>query len=115
MKEMRLFEVGLKGESYHTGYEEKANIAAKDADEAVAKMRQWVEDKSKRWWESEGIEELTFAAYADDSKASEEMTDKEILATQKYQEAAQKDYENDMERIESLRVAKVLDIGTLIV
>ena len=37
MKEMRLFEVGLKGDTWTTSYEEKFNVAAKDADEAITK------------------------------------------------------------------------------
>ena len=115
MKEMRLFEVGLKSKSRHTGYEEKANVAASDANEAVAKMRQWVEDKTKHWWEEGGLEDAVLLAYTEDIGAPDDMKEADILATSKYQEQAQKEYAEDMERVTNLRVAKVLDVGTLIV
>ena len=115
MKEMRLFEVGLKEEAHRSVYEEKVNVAANDAEEAVTKARQWVMDNTIRWWEGDGREEMIFAAYADDKKAAAEMTEDEILKEKMYQEAAQKEYETLIERNKNLFLAKVLDIGTLIV
>ena len=115
MKEMRLFEVGLKGDTFTTSYEEKVNVAASDAYEAIGKMRRWLLQQSMDWWKSEGLDDLTIQAYVDDIGAPVNMPDDEILATLKYREEAQRIRDEDIERIEKLRLAKVLEIGTLIV
>ena len=116
MKEMRLFEVGLKESPQDKFYAEKVNVAANDADEAVFIVRQWAIESVDDWWNNgDGMEEMIFAAYAEDKNASEEMPEEEILETRKYQKAAHKDYKTMMNRASNLVLAKVLDIGTLIV
>ena len=117
MKEMRLFEVGLKEKQGKSGYDEKVNVAATDAEEAIAKARQWVVDKINRWWnENDGREDIIFSVYSDDDTVSEgEMVDSEILASEKYQAEAEKIFEDELNRAENMLLAKVLDVGTLIV
>ena len=115
MKEMRLFEVGLKGNTFTTSYTEKVNVAASDAYEAVGKMRRWLLQKTMDWWDSEGLNDLTIQAYTDDIGAPVDMSGDEILATSKYREEAQQVRDEDIESVENLRLAKVLEIGTLIV
>ena len=115
MKEMRLFEVGLKGDTMTTSYEEKINVAANDADEAVKKAREWIVGKTQKWIDEGGLEDMVFNAYLEDKKKPEELTDAEVLATEKYIKKAQKDCNDELRRIQGLRLAKLLDIGTLIV
>ncbi len=115
MKEMRLFEVGLKEKLKSQGYYSKVNVGASGALEAVEKARLHVVEETKHWWEHGGREDNIFCAYADDRKASEEVSDAEILAMEKYQKLAQKDFDDEMKRVKNLYLAKVLDIGTLIV
>ena len=117
MKEMRLFEVGLKERQGKSGYDEKVNVAANDAEESIAKARQWVVDNIYSWWnENDGRKDMIFSVYSDDDTVSEgEMTDSEILASEKYQAEAEKVFDEELARAKNMLLAKVLDIGTLIV
>lgn len=114
MKEMRLFEVGLKDKATDTSYYNKVNVGASDAEEAIAKARLHVVEITNYWWESGGREDMIFSAFTDDKDASE-MTDTQIQSSEKYQQVAQKDFDDEMERVKNLKIGKVLDIGTLIV
>ena len=116
MKEMRLFEVGFKEKPESLSYTEKFYVAASDAGDAIAKARLNVVEAINHWWkDNEGREEMIYSAYADDKEAPEDISDAECLASEKYQEAAQKIFDDEMERVKNLYLAKVLDIGTLIV
>lgn len=116
MKEMRLFEVGFKEKVRSLGYYSKVNVGASGALEAVEKARLHLVEETNRWWnENDGREEAIFSAYVEDKKAPDGLSDAEVLATEKYQKAARKDFDDEMERIKNLYLAKVLDIGTLIV
>lgn len=114
MKEMRLFEVGFKEEPTSISYYNKVNVGASDAGTAIDKARSHVSEETVRWWESGGREDNIFCAYADDAKRSS-MSDAEVLASEKYQKIAQKEFSAEMERVKNLYLAKVLDIGMLIV
>ena len=115
MKEMRLFEVGFKENQDRSGYEEKVNVAATDADEAATKARQWLVDKTNSWWEGGGREDMMIMAYTEDKDNPSEMSDEEIMSSKKYQGLAQKDFDNELERVKKMHLAKLYDIGTLIV
>ena len=115
MKEMRLFEVGFKEKPTSTGYYNKVNVGASNAEEAVEKARLHFVEGTNRWWNGDGREDCIFSAYASDKNASDDTSDAEILESEKYQKAAQKDFDAEMKRVKNMHLAKVLDIGTLTV
>lgn len=101
MKEMRLFEIGLKEDPRRTGYEEKLNVAAEDAHEAEEKARAWLLESHIEWWEEEG-------------RMMEEV-DMEAQGIEPTVEALSFALDKVLTRIREMHLAKLYDIGTLIV
>jgi len=88
MKEMRLFEVGFKEKPHNTGYSYKTYVGADKAENAIIKAREWVIGDIDEWWYT--FEELT--------------PEEEEKAKQK-----------ELERLNNLPLARVQDLGTLII
>lgn len=101
MKEMRLFEIGFKEKAQHTGYEEKVNVAAENAREAEEKARAWVLEKHTEWWVEDGYDEEV-------EYRKENGEDTSLPAMDKAREDA-------LDRVRNFLLAKLYDIGTLIV
>jgi hypothetical protein len=101
MKEMRLFEIGLKEDPRRSGYEEKFNVAAEDAHEAEEKARAWLLESHIAWWEEEG-------------RIMEEV-DMEAENIKPTVEALSFALEEQLDVIRGMHLAKLYDIGTLIV
>lgn len=115
MDEMRLFEVGFKDKPDSGSYYEKLYIGADDALTAVEKARQHLMSKMHEWWANGGKEDMTFTEYGEDKEAVEGLSDNEILATEKYQEAATRIFAEQKEEIDDLHLARVQDVGNLVV
>ena len=88
MKEMRLFEIGFKDAPHNTGYSYKTNVGADNAEDAIIKAREWVIGDIDEWW----------------------YTDEELTP-----EKEEKEKQKEIERLNNLLLARVQDIGTLIV
>ena len=101
MKEMRLFEIGLKDAPHSTGYTYKYYVAADDAHEAEDKARGYIIEDYVAWWEEEG-RDMEIA----DMKSAEE--DPTVPALDKVLQPR-------LDELRELHLAKLLDIGTLIV
>ena len=101
MKEMRLFEIGLKENPRRSGYEEKFNVAAENAHEAEDKARAWLLESHIEWWEEEG-------------RVMEE-ADMEARDTKPTVEALSFELDKALTRIREMHLAKLYDVGTLIV
>ena len=101
MKEMRLFEVGLKGKPHSISYEYKYYVAADDAHEAEDKVRGYILEDHIAWWEEEGMD----MEIADMELANEDPTIP-VLDTV---------LQSRLNELRELHLAKLLDIGTLIV
>ena len=101
MKAMRLFEIGLKEDPRRSGYEEKFNVAAEEAHEAEEKARAWLLESHIEWWEEEG-------------RMTEE-TDMEAQDIEPTVEALSFALEKQLDVIRGMHLAKLYDIGTLIV
>ena len=101
MKEMRLFEIGLKEDPRRSGYEEKFNVAAENAHEAEEKARAWLLESHIEWWEEEGriIEE----------------GDMEARNIEPTVEALSFELDKALTLIREMHLAKLYDVGTLIV
>lgn len=120
MNKMRLFEVGFKEKPDSGSYYEKLYIGADDALTAVEKARQHLMNKMHEWWANGGKEDMMFTEYAEDEEAKtledgEDISDEEILATKKYQEAATRIFAESKEEIDDLHLARVQDVGKLVV
>ena len=115
MKEMRLFEVGFKDKLKRSGYYEKLYIGAADALTAAENARLYLMEKMHEWWANGGKEDMIFTEYAEDKEAEEDLSDGEILATKKYQEAATLIFAEQKAQIDNLHLARLQDVGELII
>lgn len=101
MKEMRLFEVGLKDWPHSTGYSYKYYVAAEDAHEAEDKAREHIMREFKDWWAKEGIG-LEVCAMKEKNIEPTTLSLDEALQFQ-------------LDELKELHLSKVLDIGTIII
>ncbi len=115
MDEMRLFEVGFKDRPDSGSYYEKLYVGADDALTAVENTRQHLMNKMHEWWANGGKEDMMFTEYTEDKEAEVDIADEEILSTRKYQEAATRTFAEQKEEIDNLHLARVQDVGTLVV
>ncbi len=115
MKEIRLFEVGFKERPDSTGYHEKFYVGAVGALSAAELALKHLVQKADAWWADDGTEFMIFEYYAEDKKADEDMTDEEILATKKYQNKAARAQKEEQERIQNLYLARIHDVGELVI
>ena len=101
MKEMRLFEVGFKDGPSTTSYEYKFNVAADDSGEAEEMARAWIMENHIEWWEETGREdEIEYR--------KREKRDTSVPAMSFV-------LDEELDRLRGLRLAKLYDVGTLIV
>ena len=101
MKEMRLFEIGFKEDPNRTGYEEKVKVAAENAHDAEDKARGWILEKHIEWWEETGREdEIDYR--------TGEGEDTSVPAMSNF-------LEERLDGIREMHLAKLYDVGTLIV
>lgn len=115
MKEMRLFEVGFKDKPNRSGYYEKLYVGTADALTAAKNARLYLMEKMHEWWANGGKEDMIFTEYAEDKEAEEDLSDGEILATKKYQEAATLIFAEQKAEIDNLHLARLQDVGELII
>ena len=115
MDEMRLFEVGFKDKPNSGSYYEKLYVGTADAFTAAENARLHLMNKMHEWWANGGKEDTIFSEYAEDKDAEEDLSDEEILATEKYREAATRVFAEQKEEIDNLYLARVQDVGELVV
>ncbi len=114
MNKMRLFEVGFR-EKPDGGYYDKFYVGEEDAEGAVELARKHLVNKAEAWWASDDSEDVLFNAYAEDKSAPEDMPDDEIRSSEKYQKKWEKAHDEDLRIIRGLYLARVQDVGELIV
>ena len=115
MKEMRLFEVGFKDKPNRSGYHEKMYVGTADALTAAKNARLYLMEKMHEWWANGGREDTIFMEYTEDGEAREDLSDGEVLATKKYQEAATRIFAEQKAEIDNLHLARLQDVGELII
>ena len=101
MKEMRLFEVGLKNRPRDTSYSYKYNVAAEDAHDAEDKVRGFILEDHIAWWEEDGRVMAEEEMEADGEEPTVSALDNRLR--------------EQLEDLKSLCLAKLYDVGTLIV
>ena len=101
MKEMRLFEVGLKDAPRSVGYSYKYYVAADDAHEAEDNVRGYILEDHISWWEEEG-------------RMMEE-GDMEARGIEPTVSALDAILRSRLDELREMHLAKLLDVGTLVV
>lgn len=119
MQSMRLFEIGFKDSPRQSGYVDKFYIAGETAEDVIEKARQWMLDDHREWWQTDGRAMKIAELLDDEVKNWEEETDEwaerriaENPALMAALSKAEEVYEAD---VANRVLAKVLDVGTLIV
>lgn len=115
MKEIRLFEVGFKEKPDSSGHYEKFYVGAVGALPAVKLARAHLVQKTMDWWEAGGEEDTIFNLYVEDNSAPDDVSDKDVLATEKYQDGAKRVFKKELERTKGLYLSRVHDVGELVI
>ena len=118
MKDMRLFEIGFKMRPHSAGYVEKFYVVANGGEDAVGKARKWLEQDHCRWWKEEGRDNTLWEMADKDFQKSgldDEQYDEWLKENNTYSDALTASFEKAIEEIAKYELAKLYDVGTVVV
>ena len=116
MKRMRLFEIGFKDKPHQVSYTHKLYIAAVSASQAVIRARRWMIEDHNTWWEEEGrICEMADIWPASLDNMTDEQLEKEFEINEDYMAELSKRMMAVEDDLRNMVLAKLLDIGEVII